>query len=95
MFRTNSERRVIVRKVDYRKHGFSSRKEYLQDLAESYSLSYDDVLWYANDIGGAHDFGKLIQVLKAESQRIAEAEGFECGIDADAVDGWAYRYVRS
>lgn len=85
MYRTDSERRVIVRTVDYKKHGFSSRKEYLQDLADSYSLSFSMVLSISNELGAAHDFGKLIQRLKAESQRITEMELYEQGLDLCAL----------
>lgn len=40
----------------YEENGFTSRKEYLQSLAEDYDMDYEDVEMLAATLGATEDF---------------------------------------
>lgn len=44
----------------YQEYGFNNRKEYLQDLADNYGVSYSDVLALAEILGQNEDFDGLV-----------------------------------
>lgn len=48
----------------YQIHGFDSRKEYLQNLAEEYDLDYSIVWSLAEILGPSEDFDGLISALE-------------------------------
>lgn len=48
----------------YEENGFTSRKEYLESLAEDYDMEYDTVVMLATTLGEEEDFDGLIAVLE-------------------------------
>jgi hypothetical protein len=44
----------------YQEHGYNSRKEYLESLADEYGISLDTVLTVADMYGETEDFDGLI-----------------------------------
>lgn len=52
----------------YNKKGYSSRKEYLEELAENYGVKLETVSVLADTLGPSEDFDGLISALEdAES----------------------------
>jgi len=45
----------------YEENGFTSRKEYLQSLAEDYDMEYDTVVLLATTLGETEDFDGLVE----------------------------------
>lgn len=48
----------------YEENGFTSRKEYLQSLAEDYDMDYEDVEMLAATLGATEDFDGLLTALE-------------------------------
>ena len=48
----------------YKRNGYESRIEYLDDLADQYGLSTDVVYGYADILGANEDFDGLITTLE-------------------------------
>ena len=48
----------------YEENGFTSRKEYLQSLAEDYDMDYEDVEMLAATLGETEDFDGLLTALE-------------------------------
>ena len=48
----------------YEENGFTSRKEYLQSLAEDYDMDYEDVEMLAATLGETEDFDGLLTTLE-------------------------------
>lgn len=48
----------------YEENGFTSRKEYLQSLAEDYDMDYEDVEMLAAILGETEDFDGLVTTLE-------------------------------
>ena len=48
----------------YEENGFTSRKEYLQSLAEDYDMDYEDVKMLAATLGATEDFDGLLTALE-------------------------------
>ena len=48
----------------YEENGFTSRKEYLQSLAEDYDVDYEDVEMFATTLGETEDFDGLVTALE-------------------------------
>jgi len=48
----------------YEENGFTSRKEYLQSLAEDYDMDYEDVEMLAATLGATEDFDGLVTALE-------------------------------
>ena len=48
----------------YEENGFTSRKEYLQSLAEDYDMDYEDVEMLATTLGETEDFDGLVTALE-------------------------------
>lgn len=48
----------------YEENGFTSRKEYLQSLAEDYDMDYEDVKMLAATLGKTEDFDGLVTALE-------------------------------
>lgn len=48
----------------YNKKGYSSRKEYLEELAENYGVKLETVLVLADTLGPSEDFDGLISALE-------------------------------
>jgi len=48
----------------YEENGFTSRKEYLQSLAEDYDMDYEDVEMLAATLGATEDFDGLLIALE-------------------------------
>ena len=48
----------------YEENGFTSRKEYLQSLAEDYDMEYDTVVMLAITLGATEDFDGLLTALE-------------------------------
>lgn len=48
----------------YEENGFTSRKEYLQSLAEDYDMDYEDVEMLATTLGETEDFDGLLTALE-------------------------------
>ena len=48
----------------YQEHGFEDRQDYLQNLAEDFGLSYEDVVLVADTLGKNEDFDGLVVELE-------------------------------
>jgi hypothetical protein len=48
----------------YEENGFTSRKEYLESLAEDYDMDYEDVEMLAATLGETEDFDGLVTALE-------------------------------
>jgi hypothetical protein len=48
----------------YEENGFTSRKEYLQSLAEDYDMDYEYVEMLATTLGATEDFDGLLTALE-------------------------------
>lgn len=48
----------------YEENGFTSRKEYLESLAEDYDMEYDTVVMLATTLGEEEDFDGLLTALE-------------------------------
>ena len=48
----------------YEENGFTSRKEYLESLAEDYDMDYEDVEMLAAILGETEDFDGLVTTLE-------------------------------
>ncbi len=48
----------------YEENGFTSRKEYLESLAEDYDIDYEDVEMLAATLGATEDFDGLLTALE-------------------------------
>lgn len=48
----------------YEENGFTSRKEYLESLAEDYDMDYEDVEMLAATLGETEDFDGLLTTLE-------------------------------
>lgn len=48
----------------YEENGFTSRKEYLESLAEDYDMDYEDVEMLAAILGETEDFDGLLTALE-------------------------------
>lgn len=48
----------------YEENGFTSRKEYLQSLAECHDMEYDTVVMLATTLGETEDFDGLLTALE-------------------------------
>lgn len=48
----------------YEENGFTSRKEYLESLAEDYDMDYEDVEMLATTLGATEDFDGLLTALE-------------------------------
>ena len=48
----------------YEENGFTSRKEYLESLAEDYDMAYEDVEMLAATLGETEDFDGLLTTLE-------------------------------
>ncbi len=48
----------------YEENGFTSRKEYLESLAEDYDMDYEDVEMLATTLGETEDFDGLLTALE-------------------------------
>lgn len=48
----------------YEENGFTSRKEYLESLAEDYDMDYEDVEMLAATLGATEDFDGLLTALE-------------------------------
>ncbi len=48
----------------YEENGFTSRKEYLESLAEDYDMDYEDVEMLATTLGETEDFDGLVTALE-------------------------------
>jgi len=48
----------------YEENGFTSRKEYLESLAEDYNMDYEDVEMLATTLGETEDFDGLLTALE-------------------------------
>ena len=48
----------------YEENGFTSRKEYLESLAEDYDMAYEDVEMLAATLGETEDFDGLVTALE-------------------------------
>lgn len=50
--------------INYQKHGYKNRHEYLICLARDYGVPFDTVWRLANKLGEMEDFGKLVEILQ-------------------------------
>jgi len=48
----------------YEENGFTSRKDYLESLAEDYDMDYEDVEMLATTLGATEDFDGLLTALE-------------------------------
>ena len=48
----------------YEENGFTSRKEYLESLAEDYDMDYEDVEMLSATLGETEDFDGLVTALE-------------------------------
>jgi hypothetical protein len=48
----------------YEENGYTSRKDYLECLAEDYGMEYKDVVMLANTLGAEEDFDGLVTALE-------------------------------
>lgn len=48
----------------YEENGFTSRKEYLESLAEDYDMDYEDVEMLSAILGETEDFDGLVTALE-------------------------------
>ncbi|NLB82443.1 MAG: RNA polymerase [Clostridiaceae bacterium] len=55
----------------YHERGYSSREDYLYNLAEEHDIDYDTVFMLADLLGESEDFDGLVSACQ-------DAEGFEC-----------------
>lgn len=52
----------------YQEHGFESRKEYLNDLADEYGVSMETVYSLASILGKGEDFDGLLTALQVAEE---------------------------
>lgn len=48
----------------YEENGFTSRKDYLESLAECHDMEYDTVVMLATTLGATEDFDGLVTALE-------------------------------
>ena len=58
----------------YKRHGFSSRKEYLISLADDYSVPADTVFTMASLLGETEDFDGLVSAIQDEADRLEDLD---------------------